>query len=196
MPVYGPLSPSVGSNNVSIGSVAWVGPSGITDTGSAVLSHSIAALNSNYLLATGYDFSAIPDSDTIVGVEVKYSRKLWGAGTDAHENSVKLSLAGSISGGDRSTGVQWTLSPATDTRGGSTDLWELPLTVADVKDAGFGAAVSIGWSVSTNIQITTIDITIFTKENPSGYFGRVRRRGVPKTGKMSKVCPTPSSGSS
>lgn len=163
----GALYPSSGTNNASVGTVAWVNPGNITlDDGSAATIGGAAAAVTRYITGSSYGFS-VPTGATIDGVVVE-AKKLapnTALGGSISDNSVRLLVGGTPSGTNKAIGGVWPNPSATYvTYGGAADAWGLSLTPADVNASNFGAVVSgtIGSAAPGNEgYIDTIRITVY-----------------------------------
>ncbi len=95
---------------------------------------------SQYLKATNFGFS-IPSTAVVTGIKVDIERK--SSLSNEHSDSVvKLVSGGTISGENKAyIGSYYPTSDAYASYGGSTDLWQLGLTAADVNSSNFGVAL-------------------------------------------------------
>jgi len=135
----GPSFPASTGWDTSIGTVGWTSDGNIvSDNGSYAFMSS--AGTSYYLKATNFGFS-IPSGATINGVTVRYECST--TAMSVYENSLRLIKAGTISGSDYSTTAAYTGTDTVYTRGGSSDLWSLSLSAADVNDPTFGVGLSV-----------------------------------------------------
>lgn len=95
---------------------------------------------SNFLAATDFDFSAIPDGSTIDGIEVVWTlQDIFNSSEFADESSY-LTKDGSASVGSNlatSTTVPGSSTPFT--YGGASSLWGTTWTTAEIKSSNFGA---------------------------------------------------------
>lgn len=149
----GPNSPSSGSTETGGGTVNWSNPGNITSSDD---SRATAALGkrgiSYYLKGTGFSFS-IPDNAHIDGITVEIEKSIAEATNQyTYDYSVKLIKGGVISGNDYADTT--TLWPANSqdayvSYGGSSDLWGLTWTPADINSSNFGVAIQ---SQNTNTK--------------------------------------------
>lgn len=168
----GPQNPTAASTDSGLeGQVDWRDPTNvfsITDSGaSAEAVYSDAGLCpptllTYYLKATDYDFSSLPSSATINGIQVDIYKKRGGAtGAPVYDNEVYLIDGSGTFKGDNyaATGIAWETSITQATYGGPTDLWNTTWTPSDIKDADFGVAIlavfSDIWSFSADTMIST-----------------------------------------
>lgn len=175
----GPQSPTSASNDASVGTVSWSSTANIylSDNNWATASLGKGAV-SNYLVATGFDFSSIPDGAIILGITVRIERSEGGSSANGgiQDNEVKIIQDGSISSvqNKAQSGVWWpaAASEAYIDYGNSSDLWGLGWTSAQIKAANFGVAVSaINVTVSKGggtetAQIDHITVTVDYSADP------------------------------
>lgn len=136
-------SPGTVTDDAGIGTVAW------NDAGNATASDdSYATVNfggtetSHYLIATGFDFSAIPPTATINGIVDSYERAA-DTGSSVSSQEVRVVREGVIEGDDKddSASVFWATSDEIVDFGGVSDLWGLTWTVAQIQAANSGCAI-------------------------------------------------------
>ena len=156
----GPLNAGTAVNNPAVGTVAWNNPgqaTGASDTIAA--SAGVATGNpSNYLEATNFGFS-LPPTAVILGIKVDI-RKEAGVG-NAFDNGVFLVKGGVIGGTDHSMVGLWPGSYSAVSYGGTSDLWGLTWTAADINSANFGVVISAHDSVSGALaQVDSFAITV------------------------------------
>jgi Secretion system C-terminal sorting domain len=150
-----PASPgSTFANVTGVGTLAWNDPAGAqtSDATFATVSDLILTIlappvtvTSNYLTATGFNFSSIPAGATILGVTatIQHERQtLLTLDVTSNDNSMKLLVAGVQVGTNMASATAWGNSEETFTYGGTSNLWGTTLTVAQVKAANFGVAFS------------------------------------------------------
>jgi hypothetical protein len=170
----GSKSGSTFFNNTSTGTVLWSNPSNAQTSDGVMTSAgvSIGLLSSaktNYLMATGFNFSIPTSMTSICGITVEVEKSynlLVGILSSMKDYSVKIVKGGVISGTDKATVSGWPVSNSYTTYGGSSDLWGLSWTPSDINDASFGVAVSAqvfsGVSaLNINALIDHIRITVF-----------------------------------
>jgi hypothetical protein len=138
------------------------------------------------LVASGFDFSSIPDEALIDGVKVEIKRAQFGAGSPLlRDNEVALTLddptVRSVNRADRSSTWPTLSSIGTATYGGPSDLWGLDLTTAQVKSPGFAVTMSVKnfWPLAEttlacvdSIRVTieyTLPLTITAKDQTKTY---------------------------
>lgn len=171
MASQGPLSPSVGDNNASIGAFVWGG------TGSTFTSNDVRAFasdagggSSNYLTAQGFGFT-IPVGSSIDGilVEIEHSSNIDSGSDYIVDNVLKLIKSdGTIAGTDKADrSTHWPTTDAYISYGGATDTWGLGWSNADINNANFGVALSIEADVGgdATARVDHIRITVYYTEN-------------------------------
>ena len=171
MPTTGPKFPTLGTSVSESPWLdnAWTTPTNIyTDNAATanVTATSFDAPDQTYVLkATGFDFSAIPDNATILGVECKVNawyRSGQGAGSI---DLMQLLNASRVKVGTNQclTPVALTTDAATIiTKGGAADLWGNALTPAWVKDPDFGVALGIlatAANADVDVDYVTLEVT-------------------------------------
>jgi len=93
--------------------------------------------SSALIKASNFDFSSVPDGATILGIVARVSRYTVTADTTG-DITVKLSKNGSTFPGDNlASAAHWPTSNSSIDYGGSTNLWGMTLSSADVKSANF-----------------------------------------------------------
>jgi hypothetical protein len=156
----GPLGATTGANNAAVGTLTWTG-TGNTATlnGSYATAESLVSVvgtvTSEYLVVSNFGFS-IPTMNTVCGISATISRantSLISPGGSVSDNSVKLTVAGALTGFDRASGADWPNTTITAaTYGSSSDLWGTAVLPTDVNNSGFGIAIS------ANIKTTSLGV--------------------------------------
>lgn len=139
----------------------------------------------NYLRGNTFDFSAIPDTDEILGVEFKFVRRSNAAvsGHNVHDLSLQLTPGGTIGGNNLAdTGTKW---PETFTEsatyGSPTSHWGHALTAAVVKASNFGFALRAEETMNNAFTAPAVDVAYLKvyHQPPStatGFFAMFRGR--------------------
>jgi hypothetical protein len=109
---------------------------------------------SNYLVATGFNFS-IPAGYFIKGVKVDMEQSDPNMRTSDY--SVRMIRGGLIRNEEMATKTDFPSSDAYTTYGGESDLWNEFLTPADVNNSLFGVAISIQKSDDSGPNASRID---------------------------------------
>jgi hypothetical protein len=166
---YGPRAPTVAVNDASIGQIDWNNPFNVflSDDQYAFANNVGPQGATRYLKATGFGFN-IPATDTIVGIkmEAEVSGGVSGV-VYVVDNSVRIVKGGTISGEDKAVGPGWPNSDTWKAWGGSTDLWGLTWTPADINSSSFGIVISAksvqpGSGIALTARIDAIRCTVYT----------------------------------
>jgi hypothetical protein len=159
MSTAGPNSPSTAADDSTTGTIAWSNPGNVTASDNTYATAGMAGSQiSHYLTAAGFGFS-LPSDATVQGILVEWERKL-GSGTDCRDNAVRIIKGAVIGSTDRSAGGNWPGSEAYASYGGSSDLWGLTWTAADVNASNFGAALSATTTSGGQAAVDHVRITI------------------------------------
>lgn len=166
MATSGPLFPTTGADDATVGTAAWTNPANITADDGVVATVALGnTVTSHYIKGTGFNF-AIPTGATINGITVEVkAHNAEAAGNGDKDSSIKLIKAGTIAGTDKSTGTIWGSNTplAYRTYGSASDLWGQTWTPADINAANFGAAISAIDNANitgSNFHIDAMRITI------------------------------------
>jgi len=151
--------------------IAWSNPSNVTASDDT---RSIAALSptgskSDYLKASGFDFSAVPAGSTILGVEARVEKGLGSGSGNCHDERVFIRVgdAGTLSNNKADTTTNWAASDTQITYGGAADLWGLSLTQSDLTNLQvLFAAVSV--TNARQARVDAIDVRITYTPPASG----------------------------
>jgi len=158
-------APTTFANDATVGSVAW-SISGAQATVSAASSTTLSE-NTEYFKATNLGFS-VPGTATINGIAVTVNEFGKSGTTDFYtfnvaDSSVKLCKAGTPTGTDEALGSNWPEPRGNAYYGGTTDLWGVAWTAADINNSGFGIAISANLSISSDgVHNVTTSATIFS----------------------------------
>lgn len=161
----GPLPAGTGGNNAGVGTVDWANTGNISLSDNSRATVTLAGNEtSHYLTATNFGFS-IPTGATILGITAELE-----LGADATfgngENSIKIIKGGTVQGTEKSTDNTWGAIGGTDqttTYGGTSDLWGLSWTVADINASNFGVAAACdtnGVGAAREGRVDRVQITI------------------------------------
>lgn len=127
-----------------------------------------------YLQATNFGFS-IPPTAIICGIVVEAEKSATGIGTVlgfglsyVTDHSVRLIRNGTVVGNDKASATHWTGSESYHTYGGSTDIWGVAWTPADINAPDFGIAFSANIAgllmLIPNVRIDHIRVTVYYME--------------------------------
>jgi hypothetical protein len=99
--------------------------------------------STDYLFASGFDFSSLPQNIRIDGIVVLIEKSVGVIGSgDVVDNVVRLYLGGAM-GTNLANPSQWmSTTDFIQTYGSSSNLWGVDLTRAIVTNAGFGVVLS------------------------------------------------------
>lgn len=146
--------PTVGANDASAGSVAWSGvgsATGLPDGQWATVTVPTATPTSQYLKLTAAGFE-IPETATILGIQVAIEGFAYGWGTGGGDVDVFLVDGGTVQTGSTETFTWATEGFQTWDFGGSTDMWGASWLPAQINNPGFGIAVVGTCSSGTQVQ--------------------------------------------
>lgn len=151
---------TTGSNNISIGTVAWSGTGNISVSDNSYADvYLMDSEQSYYLNASGFGFS-IPNNAIIIGITVSVEKDTVYV-SDVVDGSVRIIRNGTIGSVEEASSSYW---PATDTwvdYGNGSYLWGETWTSAEINDNRFGVAISCYNAMgSTRCYIDNIRITI------------------------------------
>ncbi len=146
--------PTVGANVDRAGSTAWTNPGNVVSDNA---SDATAVVPTDYLVTSGYDFSAIPDNATIKGVTVRVEASESGGGDSSYIPQLHSGTTPTLIGSAKSAVVVNGTTKVISTTGGVADLWGAALTPAIVKAAGFGVSI---WSTDTTNTLAIDFVTI------------------------------------
>lgn len=179
MPSVGPISPGTLAN-VSFGTAPWSNPSNAGSSNDSYATAELVSTQSDYLQATNFNFAAIPDSAAIVGVKVEVEAK---ATVNNGIGEPTFSRAQLVIGGVVNTDYLPLVPDYLDDsdtvyefggsgENGTSDRWHLDLSVAQVKDSGFGFAMAItNQGGTTEISVDHIRMTVYyTEDGEDGLF--------------------------
>lgn len=141
------------------GNVAWSNPGNITadDASSATATLAQGSPDSTYLLANNFGFDLTGWTE-ILGIEVRVERMRSG-GQNVADGDVHLFQSGSAVGTDKATGTNFPTSFGVVTYGGSSDLWGITPSVADVEDSAFGVGFRATYTGTfINNGTATVDV--------------------------------------
>lgn len=135
--------------NRSGGSTAWTSPGNITaDDGSSATVNLTGAALSHWVVADTFDFSSIPASATINGIEIRTDLAVSGVLGTPTVSAVNIGKDDSTLGTQKTPATALTTTPTNYDYGGAADLWGLSISAAEVKTSTFQALVSVGQASS------------------------------------------------
>lgn len=136
--IVGPKSPGTGADDAGIGTVAWTNPGNVLSSNKT---YAVAKLGlkqtSHFLKATKYGFE-IPEGSTIDRCILEVKRRSNNG--FVKDKAVRVVKAGVVQATEHSAGASWPI--AFDDVSMTFELSVAGLTVADVNNTGFGAALA------------------------------------------------------
>jgi len=179
-----------GINRSGVGTVAWSAAgniAGSTTETFAKAGNLKTGVLSNYLQASSYDFSGIPNDATIKGITVGIRRKASHT-PGIVDHVVSLVKAGVVTGQNKAQAAEWPIVAGESNYGGAADLWLSTWTPADLKRADFGVVLSVSGTFSGNrdalvdyISVTveyTVATTTYTLTSSAGANGTIAPLGA------------------
>jgi MSHA biogenesis protein MshQ len=133
-------SPSNCSSQAGIGAVNWSNSGQATTSDNSDATASLDGQITRYLWCNGYGFS-VPAGSVINGITINVERNV--NRTDrggAQDASVRVVKNGVLAGNDRASTSYYTTNDVVEPHGGSSDLWGVSWTAADINASNFGAA--------------------------------------------------------
>lgn len=154
------------------GTITWLNTESITaDDASSARANSVATdALTRFLIASAFDFSALPAGYIVTGIEAQIEHRSSVATTGAFTWVIRLFDGTSLIGSNMATGVGL---PGTDTEqtfGGPNQRWGLgpdELTTTMIKAAGFGLAIQYkGGASSSSVFVDKVRLRL-TASNPA-----------------------------
>lgn len=187
MTTTGPNYPGTTADDSAVGTLTW------GTTGNVVSDNNVdcavtffaGPTDTHYLKVTNFGFS-IADTQ-IDGITVEFEKYRNTTANVAKDAVVKLVIGGTVSGSNLAdTGTTYPTSRTTTTYGGSSNLWGLTPSVADINGSGFGVVLSCTCNKSGKgagvISVDFVRITITSSSAASGQPTSKRFGGVPFMG--------------
>lgn len=177
MASQGPLGPSSGVEDTSVGNRAWSGYGNITADDSSYCTVAYGGSGTSYYVkASGFGFS-IPSGATIDGILVEWKLR---DDYDLRESAIRIMKGGAIGATNKSTNAVF---PAESfvSYGSSSDLWGETWTYSDINASDFGSVFSaqqgpIGYLFGS---INYVRITVYY--TPGGGGAELRKNPVPQS---------------
>lgn len=151
-----------GSNNSSIGSLAWTNPDNVViddSTNARATALVVGETITQYLLATNFGFS-LPLDAIINGIMITINRSATSnnAANYVIDNEIRLVSDGLLIGTNNSSLSRWKTAAATlALYGGAQDNWSADLTAAEINNNNFGVALAALISVATSTVTARVD---------------------------------------
>ena len=129
------------------------------DTSYASLTHySFNPFYTPYLVAKGFEIADhVPLAAEILGIELDIARYEGQSNDNITDSELKLYNGGTLIGDNKGEAPEWSTGMQTISYGGAADLWGATLTPAIVRDANFGAALSIYASINLTTCYAYVD---------------------------------------
>ncbi len=162
--------PGTMADDSGIGTQAWASPDNAKTSNDSYASAFGTSFNSHWLVATNFGFTTPNDTDICDGVEVNYERA-DGSGTSV-DNALQIWLAGGEIGDDKIAVTVWPSDDTVKAYGGSTDDWNAGLDGADLKNSGFGVALSVGTLGFSIPRVDDIEMRITFSVAPQFFIRR------------------------
>lgn len=161
MPSTGAIIAGTGANLTGIGTVSWASPGNITasDDTRATTNVGVASV-SNWLVATNFDFSSIPNDAAILGVTGTIEASYLTSPTTV--TSASFVVGNAVVGTAKTLSQALTSSDASYTVGSASDLWGYAITPAVLKVSTTGFAVS--FTGGAGLSTTSVDAMWLTVE--------------------------------
>jgi len=165
-------SPGTTIDDTSFGTKPWYTPNNAqsSDNAYATSFGGVGGGFTHYLKATNFGFS-VPVGATIDGIVVEFERKAAVANlvSDFRINIVKAD--GAYGTENKAAGGYWSTTEAYYTYGGSSDLWSLAWTAANINHANFGVGISVLHLANGRADIDHVRITVYyTVPGPSNFY--------------------------
>lgn len=149
-----------GASLAGIGTVAWTNPGNITasDDTRATTNVGVASV-SNWLVATNFDFSTIPNDAVILGVTGTFEGSYITSPVTL--TSASFVVGGAVVGTAKTLSQALTSSDASYTVGSASDLWGYAITPALLKVSTTGFAVSMtGGGAASVARVDAMWLTV------------------------------------
>jgi len=175
-------APSIGVSSAP-GTDAWTNPDLVYTRGGGEADVSpIGASVTEFLKATGFDFSAIPEGATIDGISAICSC-FQTPTNDSTIKTAQLVIGGTISGTNQAADevIATGFSPVDITIGGALNKWGLTPTRAQVIASNFGVAFAVEVFGFTSVMIDYIEITVYYTAAAPGSLSSRSRKITPGT---------------
>lgn len=160
----------------------WTSPTNVGADDGSYATLDVPLSGGDSLDATGLGFS-IP-AGTIDGITVEVERKITNAQQGIKDVTAQLIVGGSATGDNKADTVNaWTTSDVTKTYGGTSDLWGLTPSVAEVNGSDFGfrfAAKNAG--AKDGSDVANVDFIRITINYTAGGGATTRRYSLTTLG--------------
>lgn len=164
----GATAPGTGANTDRSAASDWTNPGNILSNDNATAACTGGATGSDYLIASNFNFSAIPQNATIVGITVVFAAAESSTGSESTSGQLQ-DAGGALFGSSQAQSINGT-GETNYTYGSTSDMWGTnytTLTAAVVKDADFGVRFWYSTTHNMTVDFITMDITYAVG---SGFF--------------------------
>lgn len=178
MASVGPKSPTAVTNGAT-GSTLWTNPTNCysSDDSRATATPTASSSGTRPLIATGFDFSAIPSDATIDGIVLEIERSCSSTSRNPRDSFIRLQKTNDTPVGDnKAVASTWPTTDAYATYGSASDLWGTTWTVAEIQASSFGT-----WLQCTRAsgkgpgqcRIDHVRITVYYTGGAAGAVGSI-----------------------
>lgn len=164
-----------GADNSGTGTVAWASPGNITTSNDVRTTASLTAGVISHWLVSSSHGHTVPTGATINGIVLRIE-KSEDAGI-VIDDKVRIVQGGTIGTTDKASAATWNLTTDAnaDYGTGTTDLWGLTWTVAQINASGFGGAISAknngGGKLTRSARVDYMATTVYYTAAASGNSG-------------------------
>lgn len=160
----GPQFAGTGANDTSVGTRSWGTPTNVSSNDNSYAS--TQTLNSgnplsNYLRASGFDFSALPSNAIIEGITVQVGK--LSSGATVRDNQVNLYSSNGTTTDNKASSSDWGTTEAESVYGGASDKWgRTSWTVAEIQDSSFAVLFSaqrIANTITASVDYISVSVT-------------------------------------
>jgi hypothetical protein len=164
----GATAPGTGANLDRSAASDWTSPGNILANDNSTAACTGGATGSDYLIASNFNFSAIPQNSKIVGVQVIFAAAESSTGSET-TNAQLQNASATLFGSSQSQSINGT-GETNYTYGSASDVWGTDyttLTADVVKDADFGVRFWYTTTHNMTVDFVTMEITY---TSGSGFF--------------------------
>lgn len=160
----GPQFAGTGANDTSVGTRSWGTPTNVSSNdNSYATTQTLNSGNplSNYLRASGFDFSALPSNAIIEGITVQVGK--LSSGATVRDNQVNLYSSNGTTTDNKASSSDWGTTEAESVYGGASDKWgRTSWTVAEIQDSSFAVLFSaqrIANTITASVDYISVSVT-------------------------------------
>lgn len=173
--------------SIAKGATPWTTPTQVyTSNDSYADAHMPEEGMSHWLRTTTYGFS-IPTGAVIDGIKVRFEKRAQTVST-VKDWDVKIVKAGSEQGTDKGSSAYWLTSDTYVVYGGTTDLWGLTWTPAQINASNFGVSISArNYDIQPRYALVDhVQIKVYYTP-PAGTNVKIKASGAFKDGEELKI---------